>query len=209
MTRLDPIAKAPATYQDVLDAPEHLVAELIDGALLLHPCPASPHALAGSSLGDEIMGPFHKGRGGPGGWWILDAPELHLGAHVLVPALAGWRRSQTPVFPDVPFFEQAPSWVCEVLSPSTRRHDLTRKRDLYGEHGVALLWFVDPLARTLEAFEVRHGAGTLLAALADDDPVSVPPFDAIAFDLAALWPPEPEPEDAAPEPQDPEPPAGG
>ena len=156
------IAKTPATYRDVLDAPPHLVAELIDGALLLHPRPASPHALAGSSLGIEIGGPFQRGRGGPGGWWILDEPELHLGGHVLVPDLAGWRRSAMPVFPDVPFFEQAPAWVCEVLSPSTRRDDLTRKRDIYGADGVAFLWFVDPAARTLEAFENRPGGWTLL-----------------------------------------------
>jgi len=33
--------------------------------------------------------PFDRGRGGPGGWWMLDGPELHLGRNVLVPDLAG------------------------------------------------------------------------------------------------------------------------
>ncbi|HRO11322.1 hypothetical protein, partial [Amaricoccus sp.] len=54
--------RAPATYQDVLDAPPHMVAELVEGALHLHPRPASRHALAGSSLGDELVSPFQKGR---------------------------------------------------------------------------------------------------------------------------------------------------
>ena len=121
----------PASYGDVLDAPAHMVAELIEGALHLHPRPASRHALAGSSLGIEIGGPFQKGRNGPGGWWILDEPELHLGPDVLVPDLAGWRRERMPDFPDTPWFELPPDWVCEVLSPGTRRTDLTDKRRLY------------------------------------------------------------------------------
>src|SRR6185295_14836464 len=63
--------RRPATYQDVLDAPEHLVAELIGGELHTHPRPAPPHATAASVRGMDLGGPFHRGRGGPGGWWIL------------------------------------------------------------------------------------------------------------------------------------------
>ena len=110
--------RSPATYQDVLDAPPHMVAELVGGALYLHPRPAFPHAFAGSALGVEIGGPFQKGRGGPGGWWIIDEPELHLGPDVLVPDIAGWRRERMPAFPDAPWSDLAPDWVCEVLSPA-------------------------------------------------------------------------------------------
>jgi hypothetical protein len=183
--------RRPASYQDVLDAPPHMVAELIRGALHLQPRPASPHAFAASSLGDEILSPFQKGRGGPGGWWILDEPELHLGEEVLVPDLAGWRRERMPAFPSVPWFELAPDWVCEVLSPGTRRLDLTDKRGIYGAAGVGHLWLVDPLARTLEAFALRNGAWVLAGALADDAEVRLPPFEAVAFALAALWPDQP------------------
>ena len=63
-----------ATYQDVLDAPEHMVAEIIDGTLYTHPRPAPRHTLASSTLGNKIGPPFHGGDGGPGGWWILDEP---------------------------------------------------------------------------------------------------------------------------------------
>jgi Putative restriction endonuclease len=180
--------RRPASYRDVLDAPAHMVAELIEGALHLHPRPASRHALAGSSLGIEIGGPFQKGRNGPGGWWILDEPELHLGPDVLVPDLAGWRRERMPDFPDTPWFELPPDWVCEVLSPGTRRTDLTDKRRLYAAAGIARLWFVDPAARTLEAFVLREGRWVLAAALKDDEAVRVPPFEAISFPLGALWP---------------------
>ena len=87
------LARRRATYQDVLDAPAHQVAEIVDGALHTHPRPAMLHALASSYLGDELVGPYGKGRGGPGGWWIVFEPELHLGEDILVPDLAGWRGS--------------------------------------------------------------------------------------------------------------------
>ncbi|MYK58719.1 MAG: Uma2 family endonuclease, partial [Rhodospirillaceae bacterium] len=117
-----------ATYQDVIDAPAHMVAEVVEGALYTHPRPAPPHALASSSLGGELSSPFQKGRGGPGGWWIIDEPELHLGEDILVPDIAGWRRERMPDFPDTAFFTLAPDWVCEVLSPSTRDLDRHGKR---------------------------------------------------------------------------------
>jgi hypothetical protein len=188
MNREAPTIRRPATYQDVLDAPPNMVAELIGGALHLHPRPASPHVLAGSSLGGELVGPFQKGRGGPGGWWILDEPELHLGDDVLVPDLGGWRRERMPTYPDAAYFELPPDWACEILSPSTRQIDLTEKRDIYGAAGVGHLWLVDPRARTLEAFELRERAWVLLAAVKDDDEVRLAPFEAIGFPLSVLWP---------------------
>lgn len=90
-------AKRRATYEDVLNAPEHMVAEIIDGELYLQPRPGKPHAAAASALGGELGPPFKRGRGGPGGWILLDEPELHLGGDVLVPDLAGWRRERMPV----------------------------------------------------------------------------------------------------------------
>jgi Uma2 family endonuclease len=176
-----------ATYQDVLDAPEHMVAELIRGALHLHPRPASPHARASSMLGVEVGGPFDRGRGGPGGWWIIDEPELHLGEDVLVPDLAGWRRERMPAYPDVPHFTIAPDWVCEVLSPSTRRVDLIEKREIYGVSGVGHLWFVDPIDRTLEVFARRDGGWILVTAIRDDAEVRAVPFEVVGFPLSALW----------------------
>lgn len=180
-------ARVPATYQDVLDSPSNMVAELVRGALHLHPRPAPPHARASASMGGELYGPFDRGRGGPGGWIILFEPELHLGPEVLVPEVAGWRRERMAKLPETAWFELAPDWVCEVLSPSTRRLDLTDKRDLYGVAGVGHLWLVDPVERTLEAFELRDGRWTLTAAQGGEAEVRVAPFDAVAFPLAALW----------------------
>ncbi|MYB12679.1 MAG: Uma2 family endonuclease [Rhodospirillaceae bacterium] len=177
-----------ATYRDVLEAPAHMVAEVVEGTLSTHPRPAMPHALASSALGAKIGDPFNFGKGGPGGWWIIDEPELHLGEDILVPDLAGWRRERMPDFPDTAFVTLVPDWVCEVLSPSTRDLDRHGKRPVYAREGVAHLWFIDPEARDLEAFELRNGEWVLIATARNDDPVSIPPFEAISFPLDVLWP---------------------
>ncbi|MEM1297976.1 MAG: Uma2 family endonuclease [Pseudomonadota bacterium] len=183
-----PQIRKHATYQDVLDAPPNMVAELINGALHVWRLPSPRHALAISRLSAELGRPFYIGEGGPGSWWILNKPELHLGEDAVVPDLGGWRRERMPEFPDTAAFDLAPDWACEILSPSTRRIDLTEKRDIYLREGVKHLWFVDPAARTLEAFENRDGTWVLIVALKDADDVCVAPFDAITFELSALWP---------------------
>ena len=180
--------RAPrATYQDVLEAPEHQVAEVIDGTLYTHPRPAPRHATASSRLGSEIGGPFDRGRGGPGGWRIIDEPELHLGKDILVPDMGGWCRERMPQLPDTAYFTLAPDWTCEILSASTRKLDLLRKRPIYAREGVQHLWLIDPVDRILEAFEFRDGQWLLIASAQDDEPVSIPPFDAITFSLGELW----------------------
>ena len=177
-----------ATYQDVLDAPAHQVAEVISGTLHTHPRPAPAHALARSSLGDELVSPFAKGRGGPGGWWIIDEPELHFAEDIVVPDLAGWRRERMPELPGTAHFTLAPDWVCEVLSNSTRKVDLHEKRPVYAREGIGCLWFIEPTDRTLEAFELHDGQWLLIASAKDDEPVGIRPFDAITFNLGDLWP---------------------
>jgi Uma2 family endonuclease len=180
-------AERQATYEDLLQVPEHLVAEIINGRLVTHPRPAPRHLRASSSLGVKIGDSFDMGGNGPGGWWILDEPEVHLGPHVLVPDLAGWRREHMPRLPETAWFELPPDWVCEVLSRSTASEDRAEKLPIYAEHRVSTVWLIDPLLRTLEAFENREGKWLLLATLKDADPVSLPPFDAISFDLSLLW----------------------
>ena len=175
-----------ATYQDVLDAPAHTVAQVIDGVLHTMPRPAIRHALAGSGL-MQLSGLFQFGCGGPGGWWILYEPELHLDDDILVPDLAGWRRERLPVMPDDAYFTLAPDWVCEILSPSTRKIDLGPKRDIYAREGVRHLWLVDPEVRSLEAFALRSGEWVSLGMLEGNDPVSLPPFEAVSFPLSTLW----------------------
>ena len=183
--------KRPASYQDLLDLPEQLVGEIIAGELHTHPRPAPRHARAYSALGGQIGNPFDFGGSGPGGWWILDEPELHLGDDILVPDLAGWWRERMPELPETAGFELAPDWVCEILSPSTARVDRVLKMPRYAREGVGHLWLVDPDLRTLEIYrldttqEAPHWL--LLESLEGDAPVRQPPFDAIEFPLGSLW----------------------
>src|ERR671939_525897 len=93
-------SKKPASYQDLREVAPEMLAQIVDGELFAHPRPSIEHSRASSVLGEELGGPFDRGRGGPGGWWILDEPELHFGNDVLVPDLAGWRRERVPVIPD-------------------------------------------------------------------------------------------------------------
>lgn len=118
----------------------------------------------------------------------MDEPELHLREDILVPDLAGWRRPRMPDLPGTPYFNLAPDWICEVLSASTRRLDLHGKRPIYAREGIAHLWLVDPTDRTLEVFELRDGRWVPIGSVKDDEPVGIPPFDAITFSLGGLWP---------------------
>jgi Uma2 family endonuclease len=181
------VAKKLATYDDVLSAPPHMVAEIVDGELVLSPRPALRHGATASTLGEELGPPFKRGRGGPGGWIIVDEPELHLASDVLVPDLAGWRRERMTVLPDAPFLTLAPDWVCEVLSPGSARFDRKKKMPIYAGAGVSNAWLVDPIERTLEVFRLADGLWSLLATFSDDERVRAEPFDAIELDLALLW----------------------
>lgn len=181
-------ARRLAVYEDLFDLPENMVGEILNGELHTHPRPAPRHARAYSVLGGSLGGSFDWGPGGPGGWWILDEPELHLGGDILVPDLAGWRRERLPKLPETAWFELAPDWVCEILSPSTARVDRAIKRPIYAREGIPFLWLIDPDARTLEVYQLGEtGQWLLLATLQENDSVVQPPFAAVPFALDRLW----------------------
>ena len=180
-------ARRPASYDDLLALPAHVVGEIVEGDLHVSPRPAPRHALAVTVLGSEIGPPFHGGRGGPGGWWILAEPELHLGRDVLVPDLAGWRRSRLPVLPEDAYFMLAPDWVCEVLSPQTARLDRLKKLPLYAREGIGHAWLVDPIEQTLEVLRLDRPHWSILGIHGGGDVVRAEPFDAIELDLSRLW----------------------
>lgn len=180
-------ARKPVSYEDLEALPAGWVGEIIAGELYASPRPAAPHALASATLGIDLGNPFQRGRGGPGGWWILDEPELHLGEDVVVPDLAGWRRERLPQIPGDAFLTLEPDWVCEVLSPRTVQIDRAQKMPLYAAWGVPWAWLVDPLARTLEAFQLREGRWLLLGVWREDAVAPIAPFEAVPLELGALW----------------------
>lgn len=187
-------ADRPAVHADLEQLPDDTRAEIIDGRLILSPRPAPPHVAGASGLSALLAGPMRFGLGGPGGWWILEEPELHLGrnarsdeSHVVIPDIVGWRRERMPELPTTAFFSLVPDWVCEFLSPSTAVDDRAEKMPFYAREGVSWLWLADANLRTLETYQLIAGRWTVLATYAGNAKVRAPPFDAIELDLRLLW----------------------
>lgn len=178
-----------ALYDAYCAVPEHQRAEVIDGTLYVSPRPAPRHANATSVLGGELNGAFQRGRGGPGGWWILDEPELQLvELEPIVPDLAGWRIERMPTLPDAACFTLAPDWICEVLSRSTEAIDRHKKLPLYARHGVRHVWLIDPIAKMLEVHTLDDDHRWRDVRIYEGDVrVRAEPFAAIELDLSALW----------------------
>ena len=186
----------PANYADLEAVPEHLTAEIIFGRLETHPRPVPRHSFAQTSLADELVGPFQKGRGGPGGWIFMVEPELHLGPHILAPDLAGWRRERLPKLPKTVYLETPPDWVCELISPSTEKNDRGPKRRIYGSFGVGHLWHLDATAILLEVFALREDHWVLYETYQNTDNVAAPPFESVPFSLTDLWPADDAPDNS-------------
>jgi Uma2 family endonuclease len=193
------VQRKPATYEDLLAVPDHKVAEILDGELFASPRPAILHAHASTTLGGEISTRFHRPAGGgdyPGGWWILFEPELHFHEDVVVPDVAGWRRDRVPLLPNATWFDIAPDWVCEVVSPSTEAIDRGRKLRIYAREGVGHLWLVNPLARTLEVYRLSDEEWLLVQTSVDDEIVQAEPFESVSIEMSRWWLPEAPPEPA-------------
>jgi len=177
-----------ATYEDVLNAPENMVAELVDGELILSPRPALRHARATAAIHGKLWSRFDDGERGPSGWVVLMEPELHFGEAVVVPDVAAWRRERLPDVPDRPWLDLAPDWLCETLSPSTARIDRGRKLKVYARAGVAHVWLVNPIEQTVEVLRLTGGAWVLLDTFGGSDVARIPPFEELELDIHRLWP---------------------
>jgi Uma2 family endonuclease len=150
----------------------------------------TPHGRAASILSSDIIAGFDGPSGDdpkPGGWWFIVEPELHLGSDIVVPDIAGWRRSRLPSVPNVAAIKDAPDWLCEVISPSTMQIDRGRKMRIYAREGVRHLWILDPLARMLEIYRLEDARWSLVATYIGDEAVRAEPFEAIALAMQRWW----------------------
>ncbi|WP_437923767.1 Uma2 family endonuclease [Sorangium sp. So ce291] len=190
---LDSDRNAPEVEAAFDAVPPERVAEILDGELFTFPRPGRPHTRSASRLTMKLGSAFDLGDGGPGGWVLLDEPELHLGPRPdkVVPDLAGWKRERMPDAlgdEDTPaHYDVSPDWVCEVISPRTERVDRGKKMRIYRREGVGHVWLLSPLLRTLEVYRLEGGRWVLLETYEDDAKVRAEPFDAVELDLAAIW----------------------
>jgi Uma2 family endonuclease len=180
---------APEVVEAYRNAPDNVVAEIIDGDLSLMPRPRPRHAKVATRLAAALGGFHDPDEGDPGGWVILIEPELHLGPRpdVIDPDLSGWRRERLPEEPEEAVIRVPPDWVCEILSDRTEAADRGAKRRIYRREGVGHLWLCDPRIQTLEVYRLEGGRWTELDTFEGDAKVRAEPFEAIELDLSRLW----------------------
>ena len=186
MPRVPPFDR-PATYEDLVALPDLYVDEIVGGELYASRPLAFLPNVARSALLALIGRPYGFGQDGPGGWRILILPELHFGADVVVPDLAGWRRSRLPRLPDEDYFSVAPDWICEALSPPTIALDRVKKLPVYAREGVEHAWMLDADAQILERYRLEDGRWSLHGVDRGDDVVRAEPFADVEIDLGLLW----------------------
>jgi len=182
---------SPATLAELDALPPGITGEIIEGVLYTMTKPRARHQRTTLKIGGGIGAPFDDGIGGPGGWWIITEPGIELPNNTpeIVPDVAGWRRHRMPELPFDDPIRVVPDWVCEILSPTTRRHDLLVKLPYYAKIGVAYAWLVDLEARTLTSQRLESGRWLTLGTYGDDTEARIEPFDEVPLDIASWWPP--------------------
>jgi Uma2 family endonuclease len=181
-----PRIKDNATYQDVLNAPDTVRAELIEGTLYFQSPARGIHQEVIQHLLRQLPSKFDipKPR-----WKILNGVGIdipHENTYV-VPDISGWRIERFTESLDNARFTVIPDWVCEVLSPSNASYDRINKRKKYLDRGVPYLWLVDTAEKIIEVFQNKHGAWNLIETHANHFKVNILPFEDHVFDLGQLW----------------------
>ncbi len=162
--------------------------ELIDGTLYELPMTSFEHGHIASLLVMAIGTAYQLGKDGPGGWWIQGENDFEVeGREVFRPDALGWRKERLPRRTKGKRVNVVPDWVCEVLSSSTRKHDLKTKAQAYARIGVAHRWYVDPEVRTFHAFELIRGRWVESGVFCDDDVICAKPFDAVSIPMKDWW----------------------
>ena len=195
MTRSNPapsqkaaILGRSATYRDLCEVPDHLVAEILSGDLWVSPRPRPRHSHVLGALLCELMPPFQHGNGGPGGWHLLPEVELHLRGDVLVPDLAGWRTDRKLKLMERAHITQPPDWICEILSESTEKLDRGLKQRIYAREGIRHLWLADPEGRKIEVLKLSAGVWAPVYTANEKAVLAAEPFEAVPFPLSRIWP---------------------
>ncbi len=177
---------------DLEALPEHMKGELIDGVLYAMTRPRARHQSVAGRVQEDYGPPMDRGRGGPGGWWILPEPGIELpGAPEISPDIAGWRRERMPTLPTEGSITLVPDWVCEVLSPSTRKHNLLVKSRYYARIGVPWLWFVDSDLLLVTVRKLHEGQWIEVGVFSEETEARLPPFSEVPVSVRSWWPEDP------------------
>jgi Uma2 family endonuclease len=128
--------------------------EIIDGELVVTPVPTLKHQIVSGRLIRYLDRHVDDGNSG----MVFTVPTgVRLTSDTLViPDLCFVSHSRR-LDPSATTFDEAPDLIVEILSPGTRRRDLTIKRELYERFAVPEYWVVDPDARTITILALRDG----------------------------------------------------
>jgi Uma2 family endonuclease len=181
-------ARKPPTLADLEALPPDVKGEIIEGVLYTMTRPRGRHQRTAQLIGSDVSNPFDRALSGPGGWWMLPEPGIELpNTPEIAPDLAGWRRERLPVLPEDEPIRVVPDWVCEILSPTTRRHDLLVKKPYYARIGVPHHWLIDLAARALIVYRLDGGHWLELGTYGDERAARIEPFEAVTLDVASWW----------------------
>ena len=176
-----------ATERDVLaiHARERRLCELVDGILVEKPMGFEESLLAAELI--RFLGNFVARRKlgfvtGEGGMvqlaeGLVRIPDV---AFVAVGRLPGGKPPRQPI-PKL-----APNLAVEILSQSNTTQEMQRKLIDYFEAGVELVWFIDPVARTLEVFTAPETSTVLKVGQSVTGVNVVPGFKLKLRDLFAV-----------------------
>ena len=173
----------------VLDLPEGITGEVIDGVLYTMGRARPAHQYVSGTIFSALE---HGRRGGgppPSGWLILPAVEIEFPTvESVAPDLSGWRRERVEGKSRENPMTVVPDWICEILSDSTKAKDLGVKRELYARQGVKHAWIVDADAHIVEAFALNdQRRWVLLGAWSEDATMDVAPFEGTPIKLENWW----------------------
>lgn len=153
--------------------------ELIDGTLVVTPAPSARHQTILLELAVVLR------TACPRDLKLLFAPfDVALAEDtVMQPDLLVARRSDFTER-DLPV---APLLAVEVLSPSTRRVDVTLKHSRYEAAGCPSYWVIDPDALSLTAWQLENGRYVEVAHVeGSDEYVAAEPYDVTVCPAALL-----------------------
>ena len=193
MSKAKKMEDQKSLWEELCALPENVVGEIFNDELIVSPRPSPKHAMASTDLLTKVNHLF--GGGGEGSWLILFEPELHFAKpkqklekkNIIVPDIAGWKKERMPKLPEAAYFELPPDWVCEVLSPSTARHDKISKIRIYAVNAIPYYWILDPINKILEVLILQGENYQTAMTFGENDKVSAPPFEEIELNLGDLW----------------------
>ena len=167
------------TVEDYLQLEEGLLAQLIDGELIMSPAPNTNHQRVLRKLYDELRG-FSKGE------FFFSPIDLYLDdKNVMQPDLVFISEKKSNII-TTRGIEGVPDLVVEIISPSNSFYDRNTKRRKYLEIGVTEYWIVDPANKTMEIYTPAD-EDTPRLYLANEGEVNSLVSDAVGFDLKQIF----------------------